>query len=168
MITLSLWEILSTWSPGPLQHTNTGSPSLRPYISPTWVALDIFSYFISYFNDTIDRLAYIQQKVFNSTHNKNISVASLLTDETLPCSYLKQFSKRKTCKPTRRLSYLNWPAQPDFQLVWTGPQTMDPLSVTIGWPFPSQKPLKSSFEVFHKLESQKSRYFSAATYGHVK
>ena len=69
------------------------------------------SYFISYFNDTIDRLAFIQQQVLLPTDNKEISVASLLIDVYLPCSYTKRFSEQKSCKPSRIVSFYS----PEFQ-----------------------------------------------------
>ena len=47
-------------------------------------------------------MSNIQKKVIQATADKHLSVASLLNDETLPCSYLAKFSMKKTCQPSRR------------------------------------------------------------------
>ena len=57
-----------------------------------------------YFNDTIDRLSFIKQKVLPATVNKETSIATLLNDVHLPCSYVSRFSAQNTsdsCRPSR-------------------------------------------------------------------
>lgn len=91
----------------------TSCPNFKTVANYKWVfrffdgfIKEFLSYFISYFNDTIDRLAFIQQKVLSATDNKEISVATLLNDNNLPCSYKKKFSEQDSCKPSRIVSFL--------------------------------------------------------------
>ena len=91
----------------------TSCPNFKTVQNYKWVfqffdgfIQEFLSYFISYFNDTIDRLAFIQQKVLQASENKEISVATLLNDVNLPCSYRKQFSKQDSCEPFRIVSFL--------------------------------------------------------------
>ena len=91
----------------------TSCPNFKTVQNYKWVfqffdgfIQEFFSYFISYFNDTIDRLAFIQQKVLQATENKETSVATLLNDVNLPCSYRTKFSAKDSCEPSRIVSFL--------------------------------------------------------------
>ena len=91
-----------------VQNLNDPEPHLTSTFYFICGLFKFFSYFIPYFNDTIDRLAFIKQKVLPATVNEEISIATLLNDAYLPCSYIKRFSAQNTsvsCRPSRIVSF---------------------------------------------------------------